>query len=107
MSCVIAAENLGKLFRRYHANRPRTVYEALSGGLRRLGTVERFWGLRGVSFCVAPGRMVGVVGRNGSGKSTLLRLLGGIGRPSEGSVKVRGKIGALLSLGIGFHPDLT
>jgi lipopolysaccharide transport system ATP-binding protein len=107
MSCVIVAENLGKLFHRYHGNRPRTVYEALLGGLRRLGTVERFWGLRHISFCVAPGRMVGVIGQNGSGKSTLLRLMGGVGRPNEGSIKVRGKIGAILSLGTGFHPDLT
>ena len=51
--------------------------------------------------------MVGVIGRNGAGKSTLLRLLGGVGRPDEGSVKVRGRVGALLNLGAGFHPDLT
>jgi lipopolysaccharide transport system ATP-binding protein len=107
MGSVIVAENLGKLFRRYHTNRPRTVYEALLGGLRRLGTIERFWGLRNVTFSVAPGRMVGVIGQNGSGKSTLLRLMGGVGRPSEGKIRVNGKIGAILSLGTGFHPDLT
>jgi lipopolysaccharide transport system ATP-binding protein len=68
---------------------------------------ERFWGLRDVSFRVAPGQMVGVVGRNGAGKSTLLRLIGGVGRPDQGNVKVKGRVGALLTLGAGFHPDLT
>ena len=51
--------------------------------------------------------MVGVVGRNGAGKSTLLRLIGGVGRPDEGSVRAHGRVGALLDLGAGFHPDLT
>ena len=107
MDNAIVVENVGKVFYRYHSDRPWTLYEALLGGLRRLGPAERFWGLRNVSFTVAPGRMVGVIGRNGAGKSTLLRLLGGISRPDEGSVKVNGRIGALLSLGAGFHHDLT
>jgi lipopolysaccharide transport system ATP-binding protein len=69
--------------------------------------LEQFWALRDVSFSVPVGRMVGVVGANGSGKSTLLRLIGGVGRLDGGSVKVHGRIGALLELGAGFHPDLT
>jgi len=107
MGNAIVVKNLGKRFRRYPADRPQTLHEALLGGLRRLRPAERFWGLRDVSFSVAAGQMVGVVGRNGAGKSTLLRLLGGIGRPDEGQVKVNGRVGALLSLGAGFHPDLT
>ena len=51
--------------------------------------------------------MIGVIGPNGAGKSTLLRLVGGIGSPDEGHLEVRGRVGSLLDLGIGFHPDLT
>ncbi len=63
--------------------------------------------LRNVSFRVEPGSAVGLVGRNGSGKTTLLRLLSGIIKPSAGSVEVGGRVGSLLELGAGFHPDLT
>jgi len=107
MPDAIVVENLGKRFRRYHADRPTTLKEAVLRGLRRMTPVEYFWALHEVSFRIAPGRMVGVVGPNGAGKSTLLRLLGGVGRPDEGQVTVPGRIGALLDLGVGFHPDLT
>jgi len=65
------------------------------------------WALRDVSFSVGPGEMLGVIGANGAGKSTLLRLLGGVGRPTAGSIQVNGRIGALLDLGGGFLGDLT
>jgi ABC-type polysaccharide/polyol phosphate transport system ATPase subunit len=65
------------------------------------------WALRDVSFAVEPGGAVGLVGRNGSGKSTLLRLLSGIIKPTSGRAEVGGRIGSLLELGAGFHPDLT
>jgi lipopolysaccharide transport system ATP-binding protein len=107
MPDAIVVQNLGKWFRRYHADRPTTIKEALLRGLRRMKPSEHFWALHDVSFRIAPGRMVGVVGPNGAGKSTLLRLLGGVGRPNEGQVTVHGRIGALLDLGAGFHPDLT
>jgi lipopolysaccharide transport system ATP-binding protein len=107
MGNAIVVQSLGKQFRRYHPDRPWTLQEAFLRGLRRMKPVERFWALRDVSFSVAPGRMVGVVGPNGAGKSTLLRLIGGIGRPDEGSVEVHGRTGALLDLGAGFHADLT
>jgi lipopolysaccharide transport system ATP-binding protein len=76
-------------------------------GLNGLRPVDRFWGLRDVSFTVGAGRTCGIIGTNGSGKSTLLRLIGGVGRADVGTVHVRGRIGALLDLGSGFHPDLT
>jgi ABC-type polysaccharide/polyol phosphate transport system ATPase subunit len=63
--------------------------------------------LRDVTFSVEPGSAVGLVGRNGSGKTTLLRLLSGIVKPSSGRVEVGGRVGSLLELGAGFHPDLT
>jgi ABC-type polysaccharide/polyol phosphate transport system ATPase subunit len=63
--------------------------------------------LRDVSFRVEPGSAVGLVGRNGSGKTTLLRLISGIIKPTSGSVDVGGRVGSLLELGAGFHPDLT
>jgi lipopolysaccharide transport system ATP-binding protein len=107
MSAAIVVSRVGKAFRRYHPQRPRTIQEVLARGFRRIGSADRFWGLRDVSFEVPAGRTVGIVGTNGSGKSTLLRLVGGIGKVDEGKITVRGRIGALLDLGSGFHPDLT
>jgi lipopolysaccharide transport system ATP-binding protein len=107
MPDAIVVQDLGKRFRRYHADRPTTLKQALLRGLRRMKPAEYLWALRDVSFSIAPGRMVGVVGPNGAGKSTLLRLIGGVGRPDEGQVTVHRRIGALLDLGAGFHPDLT
>jgi lipopolysaccharide transport system ATP-binding protein len=107
MSDAIVVQDLGKRYRRYHTNHPTTLKEALIHGLHWMKPKEQFWALRGVSFSVAAGRTVGLIGPNGAGKSTLLRLIGGIGRPDEGSLEVRGRIGALLELTAGFHPDLT
>jgi lipopolysaccharide transport system ATP-binding protein len=107
MGAEIVVHSVGKSFRLFHPRRPRTLQEAVVHGLRGLSPVDRFWALRDVSFSVAPGKMVGIMGANGAGKSTLLRLIGGVGRPDEGHIHVTGRIGALLDLGAGFHPDLT
>lgn len=107
MGGLVQVTGLGKQYRRYPANRPLTLQEAVTRGLRSLKPVEHFWALRDISFEVEPGKMVGLMGPNGAGKSTLLRLVGGVGRPDEGSLQVTGRIGALLDLGAGFHPDLT
>jgi lipopolysaccharide transport system ATP-binding protein len=66
-----------------------------------------FWALRDISFTVAPGEVVGLVGRNGAGKSTLLKLLSRITEPTEGRAVLRGRMASLLEVGTGFHPDLT
>src|SRR5438105_707602 len=68
---------------------------------------KEFWALQDVSFRVRPGEALGIIGPNGSGKSTILKLLSRILRPNRGSVAVRGRLGALIELGAGFHPDLT
>jgi homopolymeric O-antigen transport system ATP-binding protein len=107
MKPAITVTNLSKSFRRYSPHRPATIQEALARGIRRLQAVEQFWGLRDVSFQVSRAETVGLLGANGSSKSTLLRLIGGVGRPDGGSVEVNGRIGALLNLSAGFHPDLT
>ncbi|HXR12817.1 MAG TPA: ABC transporter ATP-binding protein [Gaiellaceae bacterium] len=96
-----------------HAARRFRVYPRESRALKDLVVARGrtrgtdVWALRDISFSVDPGSAVGLVGRNGSGKTTLLRLLSGIVKPTSGTVAVGGRIGSLLELGAGFHPDLT
>lgn len=101
---AIRVHNVSKRYRLYTERRT-----ALKERLVRMSgsAYEDFWALKGVSFDVERGQTFGVIGHNGSGKSTLLRLMAGVHRPTEGTVTARGRIGALLELGAGFHPDLT
>jgi lipopolysaccharide transport system ATP-binding protein len=99
--------NVGKRFARYHAQRPRTLKQIAMRGVSRLKPLEHFWAVRGLSFEVSHGAMLGVIGRNGSGKSTLLRLLGDVMRPDEGEVVRRGRLRGLFELNTGMHPDLS
>ena len=104
MTSAIVAAGVGKSYRRY-ARPWHRLGEWLSGG--RLVWHEAFWALRGITFSVAPGESVGIIGLNGAGKSTLLKILTGTTRPTEGEVRIEGRTAALLELGIGFHPDFS
>ncbi len=75
--------------------------------LSQLTAKEPFWALRDISLTIEHGEIVGIIGPNGSGKSSLLRILAGISPPTEGSVTIDGRYGALLDLGAGFHPNAT
>lgn len=111
---ALKVENLGKRFRG-SCDGARPAYstlreEVLSLPRRWRGRREpenEAWALRGVSFELRKGEVLGVVGRNGAGKSTLLKILSRIMEPTEGKAEMRGRVGALLEVGTGFHPELT
>ena len=100
----IVVEHAARRFRVY-PREGRALKDLVFARARARGS--DVWALRDVSFAVEPGSAVGLVGRNGSGKTTLLRLLSGIIKPTSGRVDVGGRIGSLLELGAGFHPDMT
>lgn len=102
---AIRVDGLGVRFRRNRRGR-RSLKDLFAGSKRRSRPGE-FWALRGVSFDVAHGEAIGVVGRNGQGKSTLLKLVAGVLLPDEGSVDVRGGVAPLIEITGGFVGDLT
>ena len=113
---AIRVENLSKCYRlpalqrRYDTLRDQLT-DSLKGLLRRNGQhhpkQETIWALRDVSFEVRPGEIIGVIGRNGAGKSTLLKILSRITEPTTGLADIYGRVGSLLEVGTGFHPELT
>jgi lipopolysaccharide transport system ATP-binding protein len=107
---AIEVSNVTKIYRRYGRRRQfATLKSALISGtmLRDLRPDETFAALQGVSFSVSRGSTYGVIGRNGSGKSTALKLVAGISKPTSGTVRVDGRISALIELGAGFHPEIS
>jgi len=105
---MIRFDRVSKRFH-MHRQRPRSFHELFveSWRLWRRQPAETFWALRDVSFEVQPGETVGLVGPNGAGKSTVLKLAARVLEPTSGRVEVRGRVAALLELGVGFHPELT
>lgn len=101
---AISVRNAGKMYRIYDRPQDR-LKQMLWRGRRQYG--HEFWALRHVSFEVARGETLGIVGRNGSGKSTLLQIIAGTLAPTEGEVQVQGRVAALLELGSGFNPEFT
>jgi ABC-2 type transport system ATP-binding protein len=101
---AIEVVGVAKRFRK-HSEPAKTLKERLL--TLRHSTVDDFYALDGLDFEVGVGETFGVLGHNGSGKSTLLKCIAGTLRPSQGTVRVRGRLSALLELGAGFHPDLT
>src|SRR3990172_6351251 len=101
---VIDVENLTKVYRLYHSPKDR-LRELIS--LKSKKYHHEFYALNDVTFGVEKGEIVGIIGQNGSGKSTLLKMICGILRPTNGSVKVNGRISSLLEFGAGFNPEFT
>ncbi len=107
---AIEIENLVRIYQKYSAqHRFKTFKSALLKGdlFRSLRPDELVHALDDVSFSIETGTTFGVIGENGSGKSTLLKVVAGIAKPTSGSVRVNGKVAALIELGAGFHPEIT
>jgi len=109
VTSAIELDHVSKIYRRYTGRQFATLKSALlkRSILRDLQPNEAFLALKDVSFTVAKGSTVGVIGRNGSGKSTALKLVAGITKPTSGTVRVDGRISALIELGAGFHPEIS
>ena len=105
MSVAIDVRDVSKRFQ-LQGDRPSSLKERVVRRRRSTGSTP-FWALRDVTLEIDEGETVGLLGHNGSGKSTLLKMIGGILKPTEGEVRVRGRIASLLELGAGFHPELT
>lgn len=114
---IISVENIGKQYRLGEYNLKSAfadIRQSLFGGKKEAAENDRtqaggkyVWALQDINFNVNAGEVLGIIGKNGAGKSTLLKVLSRVTDPSVGSIKIKGRIGSLLEVGTGFHPDLT
>jgi ABC-2 type transport system ATP-binding protein len=104
MTTVVSLHDVSK---RFVIRKEKSLKERVVNLGRSNKHKDDFWALRDIELDISSGSTVGLIGPNGSGKSTLLKLIGGIIRPTSGSVQHRGRLAALIELGAGFHPDLT
>lgn len=116
MKPIISVRDLGKMYRIRSEEKKRylTLRDELAEGFGKLwngklgqSTTEEFWALKDINFDIYPGEVVGIIGRNGAGKSTLLKILSRITPPTKGEAILGGRVGSLLEVGTGFHPELT
>lgn len=121
MTPALETKNLSKKYRICHESQGAysTIVESVTRQAKKWGrqligkkdpnepSYEEFWALKDVDFTCYPGDRIGIIGKNGAGKSTLLKILSRIIEPSQGSVKIQGRIASLLEVGTGFHPELT
>jgi len=111
---AIRVDDIGKQYNIFKENQYMTlrekIVEVVKSPVKTLlnptGS-EKFWALRHVSFQLDHGQVLGVIGKNGAGKSTLLKILSRVVEPSEGMAEIHGRVGSLLEVGTGFHPELT
>jgi lipopolysaccharide transport system ATP-binding protein len=111
---IVRVEDVSKEYRigarrEAYSTLRETMTNAVRAPFKRNGLpgTETIWALKNVSFEVAPGKIVGIIGRNGAGKSTLLKILSRITEPTSGRAELFGRVGSLLEVGTGFHPELT
>src|SRR5436189_3371707 len=115
MSTIIRVENLSKLYHLGQTNTHGSLRETLSGVLRNPISAfnsngrrsRELWALKDVTFEIKDGEILGIIGRNGAGKSTLLKIISRITEPTTGRIELYGRVGSLLEVGTGFHPELT
>lgn len=101
---TISVRNLGKAYKRYPSRWSRLIEWMTPFGKPRH---QLNWVLKNVNFDIKAGESIGIIGTNGAGKSTLLKMISGTSHPNSGEIQIKGRVAALLELGMGFHPDFT